>query len=377
MKAVLRRFKSGFTIVELLIVVVVIAILAAITVVGYNGISRQAQDASLKSELSTIAKQLNMLQIEAGNYPLSLDSVKVGGNYNFNYVSNGTVFCLSGTSGAVAGKTLRITNSGVIEDGACAVELADTMKDFTSVMCKSLDTYTGVNSGAIVTLSDDRGGVERQYDVAKLADGKCWMLENLKLGSADHSIVLTPGDSNVGDDFILPQMVGAGSTTLYDDAQVAGPVPGDTGEGSTNYGYLYNFAAATAGETRTSLAGGAAEAPYSVCPRGWRLPSGGYGISANDFAILDQAFGGAGVTNIDNPAWLTTGWLSGGIFRGVLSGYYSGSFSYQQNRGQFWSRTVTTSTPTLAMILNLGETYMYIGASGDRVLGRSIRCIMY
>lgn len=42
---------KGFTIVELLIVVVVIAILAAITVVSYNGITAQAEDSALKTAL--------------------------------------------------------------------------------------------------------------------------------------------------------------------------------------------------------------------------------------------------------------------------------------------------------------------------------------
>ena len=38
----MRQTKSGFTIVELLIVIVVIAILAAITIVAYNGIQNRA-----------------------------------------------------------------------------------------------------------------------------------------------------------------------------------------------------------------------------------------------------------------------------------------------------------------------------------------------
>lgn len=43
-----RISASGFTIVELLIVVVVIAILAAITIVAYNGIQNRVHDTAIK-----------------------------------------------------------------------------------------------------------------------------------------------------------------------------------------------------------------------------------------------------------------------------------------------------------------------------------------
>lgn len=48
--------RTAFTIVELLIVVVVIAILAAITVVAYTGISAQARESAVKAEVSQNAK---------------------------------------------------------------------------------------------------------------------------------------------------------------------------------------------------------------------------------------------------------------------------------------------------------------------------------
>lgn len=44
--------RSGFTIVELLIVIVVIGILAAITIVAYSGITNQARVATMQSDLS-------------------------------------------------------------------------------------------------------------------------------------------------------------------------------------------------------------------------------------------------------------------------------------------------------------------------------------
>ncbi|OYW42898.1 hypothetical protein B7Z28_01170 [Candidatus Saccharibacteria bacterium 32-45-3] len=53
-----RSFTPAFTIVELLIVVVVIAILASITIIAYNGVRQQAEDASIKSELQQLGKRV-------------------------------------------------------------------------------------------------------------------------------------------------------------------------------------------------------------------------------------------------------------------------------------------------------------------------------
>ena len=63
----------GFTIVELLIVVVVIAILAAITIVSYSGISSRAQDSSIQSALASAAKQVKLFQAEKSSYPVGND----------------------------------------------------------------------------------------------------------------------------------------------------------------------------------------------------------------------------------------------------------------------------------------------------------------
>ncbi len=52
------RAGSGFTIVELLIVVVIIAILAAVTIVSYNGIQQRAKVTAKKAELSQLQRKI-------------------------------------------------------------------------------------------------------------------------------------------------------------------------------------------------------------------------------------------------------------------------------------------------------------------------------
>lgn len=65
---------SGFTIVELLIVIVVIAILAAISIIAYNGIQTRAKDVSRVAKINDIAKALELYKADKGEYPRVLDA---------------------------------------------------------------------------------------------------------------------------------------------------------------------------------------------------------------------------------------------------------------------------------------------------------------
>lgn len=60
---------SGFTIVELLIVVVIIGILAAITIVSFNGVQGRSKTASAQSAANTIQKKLEAFNAVNGSYP--------------------------------------------------------------------------------------------------------------------------------------------------------------------------------------------------------------------------------------------------------------------------------------------------------------------
>jgi prepilin-type N-terminal cleavage/methylation domain-containing protein len=65
----LRGRQSGFTIVELLIVIVVIAILAAITIVAYNGVQQRAKNSQTISAANAWYKVIKMYKAEKGVYP--------------------------------------------------------------------------------------------------------------------------------------------------------------------------------------------------------------------------------------------------------------------------------------------------------------------
>lgn len=64
-----RKLQRGFTIVELLIVIVVIAILAAITIVAYNGIQQRANNTSIISSANSSFKVIESYVAANGKYP--------------------------------------------------------------------------------------------------------------------------------------------------------------------------------------------------------------------------------------------------------------------------------------------------------------------
>lgn len=110
-----NKLNSGFTIVELLVVIVVIGILAAITIVSYSGITTRANIASIESDLSNNSKILKMYSAEHGGYPTVLDSnncptlPEVSTRYCLKF-SSGNTFTYSGSG---ANYSLSINRNGL------------------------------------------------------------------------------------------------------------------------------------------------------------------------------------------------------------------------------------------------------------------------
>lgn len=68
MKLSLRRNVSGFTIIELLIVIVVIAILAGLVLTTFAGVQERARDTERRTDINSIATQLEVYYNDNGHY---------------------------------------------------------------------------------------------------------------------------------------------------------------------------------------------------------------------------------------------------------------------------------------------------------------------
>ncbi len=119
------RKQPGFTIVELLIVVVVIAILAAVTIVGYNGVSNRAKQAALQSTLSQAVKKLETAKAASSTqqYP-SPDNANLtassGGTLDYSYNISGNTYCVAVSQGAF--RYMATSANTTIREGDCLVE---------------------------------------------------------------------------------------------------------------------------------------------------------------------------------------------------------------------------------------------------------------
>ncbi len=92
-----NKGSNGFTIVELLIVIVVIAILASITIVAFSGVQKRANATKASSAVNAYAKILKMYKQEKGVYPGAL------GVYGYNDICLGNISDFPAVAGTYNG----------------------------------------------------------------------------------------------------------------------------------------------------------------------------------------------------------------------------------------------------------------------------------
>src|SRR5688500_12752746 len=65
--AIARRIRKGFTLVEILIVVIILGILAAIVIPQFTSASQEARESSALSLLQTIRSQMELYKLQHGD----------------------------------------------------------------------------------------------------------------------------------------------------------------------------------------------------------------------------------------------------------------------------------------------------------------------
>lgn len=136
MKAWARK-QTAFTIVELLIVIVVIAILAAISVVAYNGIQTRAENTKTIQAVSQYIKLIQSYNALKGNYPIDTAYPCLGEAGTQCARRTGTTTCATSGDG-LAGTTTTFTNQiNEVSSGT-----PPRLSDQTMTGCTS-NTYSG------------------------------------------------------------------------------------------------------------------------------------------------------------------------------------------------------------------------------------------
>ena len=229
------------------------------------------------------------------------------------------------------------------------------MQDMTSTICADVDAIP-----ATTHLIDTRD--YNVYLVAKLSDGRCWMIDNLNLGSENLTTDLTPLNSNLSSTVAASTFnswrVSALSST-YDTGEFM-TISGTDNNLGLKYGTSYNYYVASGGSVSGSGYYSAAE--YDICPHGWKLPTGGY---SGEFKTLHNQY---------NSETL----LHNSIEDGGASFIYAGSFGEsgavdQDSFGLYWGQTLSSGSMMFRFYTSATETYDSGGLS--RTESASIRCI--
>ncbi|MEI7918419.1 MAG: FISUMP domain-containing protein [Candidatus Saccharibacteria bacterium] len=364
--------KRGFTIVELLVVIVVIGILAAITIVSYTGISNKAKIASLQSDLDGASRQLKLYQIENSQYPTSFDSnncptpvdakycLKPSSDNTFdrtayaasvNNSTNPQTFTLDATN--TNGTKYRITNDSS-PVAVVVVTGSPYIQTITAASCPTTRTQ----------VQDARDG--HTYWIQKLADNKCWMLTNLGYagsGTNTYSDIKTLTNGTGGaTTYTVASYYVTPSTTNFTTEPTA---PSTSTTGSGQYGYLYNFCGANGGQTGNgacdSASSTAVNTAISICPSGWRLPTSNGG----EFTALNTAINGGSTTT--DAGLIGTPWLA------QRGGYWNSGFGDQGSYGNYWSSTQNSTTNAYSLFF--GSTYVGPANYVNKYSGFAVRCV--
>lgn len=247
---------------------------------------------------------------------------------------------------------------------------------------------------------------EKSYEVQILADGNCWMLDNLAIDLVSATLANLKGNTNASDVTLTYLKNGGGtspqtayavatatSSGYFDrpaiatsgtcsdaycvnnptnsswkwDAVTTTPINGTSSYAQGQIGIYYNYCAASAGSFCYAYSSGPSSDPdistlqdikEDICPKGWHLPTS---TSGGEFQALYSKYSGAQTFQVA----LST----------PLSGlFFNGKAGNQGNYGRFWSSTMYSNADFMYH-LNVTSTSVNTSDSTPRDRGFSVRCV--
>lgn len=204
----------GFTIVELLVVIVVIGILAAITIVSYTGISKQAIASSLQSDLARASKQLKLFQVDNGSFPTSVTTCPA---------TAGTMCLKPSSNNEFLGYERPTAQTFILDakNGSTVFRITDESKPGEVAPITAIAAISGtVRSGSVLTtgvLTPSAATATYKWQVATTSNGTFLDIPGATSGT------YTPTSSDVGK---YLRVIATGTGTYWDSVQstVSGPV---------------------------------------------------------------------------------------------------------------------------------------------------------
>ncbi len=127
---------QGFTLVELLIVIVIIAILTVVSLVAYNGLQNQAKTSAAKSTVDTVAKKAELYNTEEGKYPEDITKLTGADTKKSYYIAPANVTEL-GTGTLVQALQLQQLNTKNVLLPVLATQQAQRFHTTTTVVILS------------------------------------------------------------------------------------------------------------------------------------------------------------------------------------------------------------------------------------------------
>lgn len=119
-----QKFSKAFTIVELLVVIVVIGILAAVVIVAYNGVKKNAVNSVIQSTLVSVGKKIEANKQINGSYPTATlpDDITAPANIGLALAqsSSANEFCVNGTAQGYADIQWHVDQTLKVTTGLCA-----------------------------------------------------------------------------------------------------------------------------------------------------------------------------------------------------------------------------------------------------------------